>query len=409
MKFGLRNMRHLLSSAGNPERLFPSIHVAGTNGKGSTSAFIASILMEAGARTGLYTSPHLVRFSERIRINGREIPERRLVAYADRLREAIEDVRATFFETTTCIAFQYFADEGVDIAVIEAGLGGRLDSTNVLRPLVSVITNIGFDHTEILGKTLRSIAREKGGIIKRGIPCITGATDAGVLRTLEQIAASRGSRLYRARRVVRPTVTDGAVDFTGRAYALRRVRLGLEGRYQVSNASLALGAIKVVTGKAHRPLWLQNIGNDILRRGLNRVVQNTGMQGRLQKHGRYLLDVAHNPPGMGALVQSLEVRGLRNLVVVFGVMKDKDSFRMLETLVAIAATVIAVSPAMERSLDARTLYRRMVRMGIPAIYGGSVERGLKRARKMTHGTPIVVTGSHYVVGEALRFLGRKKA
>lgn len=153
MKFGLRNIRALLASAGHPERAFPSIHVAGTNGKGSTSAFLASVLREAGCRTGLYTSPHLIRFTERITVNGREIAQNRLAYYVAVLRPAIEKAGATFFEATTCVAFLYFADEGVDIAVVEAGLGGRLDATNVLRPLVSVITNVSFDHREFLGNT----------------------------------------------------------------------------------------------------------------------------------------------------------------------------------------------------------------------------------------------------------------
>ena len=406
MKFGLRNMEHLLEFVGNPERSFPSIHVAGTNGKGSTSAFLASILMEAGSRTGLYTSPHLVRFTERIRINGKEISDRRLVAFTDSLRPAIEDVRATFFEATTCIAFQYFADEDVDIAVVEAGLGGRLDSTNVLRPLVSVITNVGLDHTEILGKTLTAIAREKGGIIKPGVPCITGATDSKVLKTLGRIAASRGSLLYRGEKVVRSRVIRGRREFTSHSFALRNVQLGLNGQHQMTNACVALAVVDILRKQSDCPPHLRRIRNSAIRDGLKNVVGNTGLRGRLENAGGLLLDVAHNPPGIRALVQSL---GPKNLVVVFGVMKDKDSFRMLETLAQAASLIIAVAPKMERALNARTLYRRILGKGIPAAFGGSVSRGLVLANKMSHGIPILVTGSHYVVGEALRFLGRKKA
>lgn len=413
MKFGLRNMRYLLQSVGNPEKTFSSIHVVGTNGKGSTSAFLASILMEAGCRTGLYTSPHLVRFTERIRIDGKELSERSLVAYADALRPSIERVHATFFEATTCIAFQYFADRGVDIAVVEAGLGGRLDSTNVLMPLASVITNVGLEHTEILGKTVRAIAREKGGIIKPGIPCITASTDAGVLKTLEAIAASRGSPLVRAKRVVRSTISGkNRVAFTSRSFSLRNIDLGLGGEHQVTNAQLALATLHILRRRKGCPAEVYRIGSRILRRGLKNPVQNTGLRGRLEAVGGsrgYILDVAHNPPGIRALVQSLEKEGVKDIVIVFGVMKDKAYRQMIENMEGIASAIIAVAPKMKRALKAGRLFRHILSMGIPARYGGTVSQGMRIAKSVTHGSPSLVTGSHYVVGEALRFLGRKKA
>ncbi len=415
MKFGLRNMRYLLRSVGNPENSFPSIHVAGTNGKGSTSAFLASILMEAGCKAALYTSPHLVRFTERIRIDGREMSERRLVAYAAALRPAIEHVRATFFEATTCIAFRYFADEGVDIAVIEAGLGGRLDSTNVLLPLISVITNVGLDHTELLGRTIGAIAREKGGIIKRGIPCVTGSTDPDALKAFTRIAASRGTSLARAQRIVRCAVepNGGSAGFKSRSFSLSNVRLGLSGGHQVTNARVALAALDVVRRRRTCPTYLKKIGSAEVRRGLKNVTLNTGLRGRLETFDgphRYILDVAHNPPGVQCLVESLQSQGLKNLVVVFGVMKDKDSGGMLDELARIASVVIAVAPGMKRAVRPETLYHRILRNGIPVRYGGTVPRGLTIAEKLSRRTnPVLVTGSHYVVGEALRFLGRKKA
>src|SRR5512135_1725144 len=191
MKFGLRNIRNLLTFAGDPEAKFPSIHVAGTNGKGSTAAFLASAFMEAGYSTGLYTSPHLVRFTERITINGRQISEGRLAKYVGALRSAIEKTGATFFEATTCVAFQYFADEEVDIAIIEVGLGGRLDATNTLAPLACVITSIGFDHMEYLGPTIPSIAAEKGGIVKSRTPVVIGPIARSAERTISEIARKR--------------------------------------------------------------------------------------------------------------------------------------------------------------------------------------------------------------------------
>ena len=203
MKLGLRNVRTLVLAAGNPQRRFPSIHVAGTNGKGSTSSFIAACFTSAGYRTGLYTSPHLERFNERIRIDGLEIPDAEIVRLTRMLRPAIERTNATFFEATTVIAFSWFAREGVDVAVIETGLGGRLDATNVLKPMISVITNVALDHQEYLGNSLRMIAREKGGIIKPRTPVVTGSEDPDVIRVLKGIARKRSARFHLAGRVVR--------------------------------------------------------------------------------------------------------------------------------------------------------------------------------------------------------------
>ncbi|MBM2840837.1 MAG: Bifunctional folylpolyglutamate synthase/dihydrofolate synthase [Bacteroidetes bacterium] len=416
MKFGLHNIRYLLKSVHNPESRFYSIHVAGTNGKGSTSAFLASIAMEAGYKTGLYTSPHLIRFTERIRIDGKEIPEWRLVEYVKALRATIERIHATFFEATTCIAFQYFADEQVDIAVIEAGLGGRLDSTNVLMPMASVITNIGLDHTEILGKTISAIAREKGGIIKPRVPCVTATTDARAIGALQRIALNKGTSIQKAQRLVTLTV-DGKdksrVSFSSRSFSVRRVRLGLAGHHQFTNAQLALAALEATTRKPIYKSFNKRIGSKAIRRGLMNVARNTGLRGRLETYGsdpRYIMDVAHNPPGVRSLVDTLQSDGYKNLLVVFGVMKDKDFPRMVDELSRIAGSIIAVASKGKRSLSPQKLLAHVHSKKISAVLGGSVQAGLRAARKLSsRASPILVTGSHYVVGEALDFLTRKKA
>ncbi len=415
MKFGLRNMRHLLDSAGNPETRFASIHIAGTNGKGSTSAFLASIAMEAGYATALYTSPHLVRFTERIRINGREIPERRLVDYAKTLRQAIEEVHATFFEATTCIAFQYFADEGVDVAIVEAGLGGRLDSTNVLTPLASVITNVGLDHTDILGKTIRSIAKEKGGIIKPMTPLVTGSEDPKALKVFQRIAKINDSPFQKASNVVKQRVDSGSnrVSFQSRSFSIPSINLGLAGPHQFLNARLALATIQVLKNDPALRSNISRVNTASVRRGLINVVRNTGLHGRLETFGRkprYIMDVAHNPPGIRSLVNALRALGHKNLIVVFGVMKDKDYPAIVSQLKRIATAIVAVSPRVKRSLSARMLYRYIRSKGIQARLGGTVREGLKLAGKdVRHSEPIIVTGSHYVVGEALEFALRKRA
>lgn len=389
MKFGLRNIRALAQSVGNPHTTFPSIHVAGTNGKGSTSAFIASIFTESGYKTGLYTSPHLVRFTERIRINGIEIQEDRLVEYVKRLRPMIERLHATFFEATTCIAFQYFADECVDIAVIETGLGGRLDSTNIVHPLVSVITNVALDHQEYLGKTIAKIAREKAGIIKHGVPCITASEDEEALAILHRIAAKKGSQLIEARR-----------------YAMKNVKLGLAGEHQKRNAVLASIAVGSVMS---RYSFFPNLSNATARRGLMRVRQNTGIRGRLERVGkRFILDVAHNPDAIRRLMESLSRATRRNVTVVFGVMKDKEYASMIEPLARIAKRFITVAPTTKRALASKEVALLARRSCERTFDCGTVARGLKRARAVARGGTILVTGSNYVVGEALAELEKKK-
>jgi dihydrofolate synthase / folylpolyglutamate synthase len=406
MKLGLSNTRALLASMGRPQRAFPSIHIAGTNGKGSTSAFIASILQEAGFKTGLYTSPHLVRFSERIRINGKEIPEARLVAYAARLRPEIEIRRATFFEATTCIALKYFADEQVDVAVIETGLGGRFDATNVLTPLVSVITNISLEHTEILGDTVRAIAREKAGIIKRGVPVVTAAEDKEALGVFRKTARRRNALFILSRDLVRIEERNRAVILKIREKKPIKVRLGFRGPHQARNAALAVAALLSDRIRIGDALLKSVLGGKILQRGLTRVRTNTGLRGRMEQEqvgGKtFFLDVAHNPAGMETLSNAL--RGVRPAAVVFGMLRDKDAGAMLPQAAALGGRLVCVTAGTPRCLKSTVLVRKARKMGIDALDGGSVAAGVTMASRLP-GKTVVVCGSHYVVGPALEALG----
>jgi dihydrofolate synthase/folylpolyglutamate synthase len=414
MKFGLRNIRSLLAEGGHPERAFPTIHIAGTNGKGSTSSLIASAFAESGLRTGLYTSPHLLNFTERIRINGKEIQEARLVEYVRILRGAIEAHRATFFEATTCVAFLYFADEGVDVAVIEAGLGGRLDATNVLRPLVSVITNIGLEHTEYLGNTVAKIAREKGGIIKPGIPLVTATEDPAALRVLRAIATRKSAPFFRAQDLV--TVAPGP---RGKGYRLRsgRVRTPpivpvLAGRHQETNARLAFSAILLAGRRSGRAVTLPMPSPGCIARAFSRVTRNTGIRGRFQYVGRgtrVLIDVAHNPDGMKVLAATIRDLRRKPAVVVLGVMKDKEYREMLRVVAGVCPTIVAVAPRLDRALRPGKLVSAGKEMGIKVLLGGTVARGLAQARAIAGTGTVLVTGSHYVAGEALKALGGENA
>jgi dihydrofolate synthase / folylpolyglutamate synthase len=413
IKYGLRNIQKLLTACGNPERDFQSIHIAGTNGKGSTSTFLASMMQEAGYRTGLYTSPHLVKFTERIKINGVEIPEKRLVEYARQMRPLIEKNRATFFEATTCIAFRYFADEGIDIGIIETGLGGRLDATNVLVPLVSVITNVALDHMEYLGATIPAIAREKAGIIKRGVPVVTASTSDAALRVMRSVARKRGSSFFEIRKAMRIEVKgvregSAVVKMNTRGYKLASLRLGHKGQHQVANASIAVLAAEIAAKEGR----LDRITPAVMVRGLRNVVKNTGLEGRMQSliHNgvQVMLDVAHNPDGMKALADSLSARGAIYPVAVFGIVQDKNARAVLDELRRVAEFLVVVEPKTERARKAREIFDIATEQGIPAVLGGSVAKGLRLGLKRVRTKPraerrLLVAGSHYVVGEALLF------
>ena len=408
MKFGLRNTRLLLKTLGNPHRAFLSIHVAGTNGKGSTSAFLASILQEAGYRTGLYTSPHLLRFTERVRINGVEIPSARLIAYVKKLRPVIEETGATFFEATTAIAFRYFADEQIDIAVIETGLGGRLDATNLVLPLASVITSIGLDHREILGTTVRQIAEEKGGIIKRGRPVVSRVENRAAEAVLRRIARQRSSPFWRAKECApasgRREDEKMRIHFSGGLLAGQSVSIDLFGSHQVRNAQTAVATCSVLLDRGK----LREVTPAHVAQGLARVRKNTGIRGRFEiidrPGGRTIIDVAHNPEGIGALVRAVKAGGEHAAEIVFGVMADKEYRPMLRRLRAIGRHMVAVAPKGSRALGVEELAKEARKAGFTVSPAPSVARGVALARSRAGRKTVLVVGSHYLVAEALKGL-----
>jgi dihydrofolate synthase/folylpolyglutamate synthase len=410
MKLGLRNIKSLLRSVGNPQNRFPSVHIAGTNGKGSMAAMIASILQAAGYSVGLYTSPHLISFTERIKINGREIDERRVASYVRLLKPSIDELTATFFEATTAIAFLYFADEGADIGVIETGLGGRLDATNVLHPLLSVITNIGLEHTEHLGTTLPRIAREKAGIIKNAVPCLIGPMANAAWEVIERVAESRKARLLLATELAQCHLRSQS--FKGITLTLETrnalhdyLRVRLPGGFQAENARLAVLAADCLRELESK---FSTIVRDDIRSGLRDVRKNAGLRGRLETVGerpRIVIDVAHNRDAMDQLVNAIRNLLAKKVLIVFGVMKDKDYVGMLGQLKNIAREVIVVSPKIARALPLKDLHSEAVRVGLKASKGGTVKDGIIMAQKnASKFDTILITGSHYVVGEAIQFL-----
>ena len=409
IKVGLNNIRELLRCAGNRHDQFPCVHIAGTNGKGSTAAMIASILTASGYRTGLYTSPHLVRFNERVRIDGKEINDVDIVRHTKLLKGPIEKNKATFFEATTAIAFNYFAEQKVDIAVVETGLGGRLDATNVVNPIITIITNIGLEHVEYLGPTLAKIAFEKGGIIKPSVSCITGISSPEAIQVLRRIARSNDANLIEAGnvsslRIQENTLRGLKVSLQTKKTSYAGFSVSLPGGHQAQNLRLAILAVELLQNSRNFP----KISERTIVLGLSMVQRYARFRGRidvLSNQPLLIADVAHNPDGVDALVAALRKLIVGKVVLLFGVMKDKDYSAMIAAFRPMVRLGIAVSPAIDRSLESCAVVQEMQRFGVKAIDGKSVSNGIEVAlNEVREAETILLTGSHYVVGEAFRHL-----
>lgn len=383
----------MMEALGNPELKFKSIHVAGTNGKGSVSHFLASILQEAGYKVGLYTSPHLVDFRERIRINGEMIPQQEVVDFVERNRQLFADLKLSFFELTVGMAFDYFAQEKVDIAVVEVGMGGRLDSTNVILPELSVITNIGLDHTQFLGDTLEKIAVEKAGIIKEGVPVVVGETQPETEPVFRRIATERFA----------------PITFADQHYVvddISRYTEELTGEYQKKNIATVLEAVEVLNSCSRF-----SISNSQLQRGLSRVVTNTHLHGRWQTIATEPLTIcetAHNEPGIRAMMDKLKSMDFKQLHLVYGCVNDKDFRSILQLLVAqftssnFQFSFYFTQPSVPRRLPVADLQAAAGEMGIEGPGYGNVKEAIAAARKVAgHDDLVLVTGSIFLVADAL--------
>jgi dihydrofolate synthase / folylpolyglutamate synthase len=427
IKLGLDNITALLREFGNPHRAFPSIHIAGSNGKGSTAAFLSFILRESGLRTGLYTSPHLSDFSERIQINGRPIPTARIVSLTKKIRIHVaemerrgrfrpeegssrlppgmdpEKATLTFFEFTTAMMFLYFQEEKVDFAVIETGLGGRLDATNVVDPVAALITSISKEHSQYLGKSLLDIAGEKAGIIKPGRTLLTSATQPRVVALFQRRCGEAGAPILVWGKDFEAKERDpGIIHFRGRNHHWTKLRLGLPGGHQVRNAGLALGAVEVLAEGGYR------IEEEAIRRGL----AETRWPGRLELIGenqRILLDGAHNPEATGTLRKALEEGYPRKrLLLVLGIMADKNIPAMMADIVPLADSLYLTRARNERAASLDLLEAESSSYEKPCQTFTSVEEALIQA--LNHAGRedlIVVTGSLYIVGEARTHLLRQ--
>ncbi|MEW6375640.1 MAG: folylpolyglutamate synthase/dihydrofolate synthase family protein [Thermodesulfobacteriota bacterium] len=400
MIFGLTQVERILEAIGNPHREIQTIHIGGTNGKGSTAAITASILQREGYRVGLYTSPHLIRFTERIKVNEKEIEREEVATLTEWMRERIEAAGITppftFFDFTTAMALLYFKQKMVDVAVLEVGLGGRFDSTNVVDPLLSVITNIAKDHEEYLGRSILKIAKEKAGIIKQGRPLVTAATQPQALRLFSKTCREKGSPYFRVGKEFRYVqAEEGSFDYEGLHRKLWSLHLNLRGFHQIVNATTALGAMEVLEDLGYP------VSTDAMVEGL-KAVEWPGRLEMVYSSPKVVLDGAHNPAGALALKDSLEKEfQYQHLVLLIGIMKDKDVKSILHLLSPLADHIILTRPHNDRAAPPALLKKALGQNGKKAEIIEELKEAIDRGLSMTAAEDLLcITGSLYTVGEA---------
>lgn len=414
IKLGLANTNRLMQLLGHPQKSFRSIHVAGTNGKGSTASAIASILHATGLKVGLFTSPHLVSFTERIKINNLQISESDVIKLACKVRQVTDsdDLNPTFFEFITAMAFYYFSINSVDWAVIETGMGGRLDATNIVSPDITIITNISLDHSEFLGMGISEIAFEKAGIIKPHIPVVTAADIPDAINRLSDTAKSKKSELHLYNREFRGSLTsmnDQCITFDYQGYnSYENLSAPVTGQYQLYNTCLAIRASEI----------LSQSGLSVTDASVRTGLQNLSLEGRLEWFSHtppIILDGAHNAEAANSLATSIrEIFSDKKIIVIAGIMDDKDIKGILKPLIQIADSLIltkakydrAASPEKLREIISEITKSDMHEVTGSTIYTGSITEAVHTAKKLCKdNTIILITGSFYTTGEAKEILG----
>jgi len=408
-KANLDNTHKLDAHFGHPHRRFKTIHVAGTNGKGSVSHMLAAVFIKAGYKTGLYTSPHLLDFRERIRINGNMIPEEEVTHFVNSNQDIIKELTPSFFEMTVAMAFDYFAREDVEIAIIETGMGGRLDSTNILLPILTIITNISMDHSQFLGDSPTVIAVEKGGIIKEGIPLVLGQSSRDTAEVLLRMAEEKGARVKLALQAF-PTLfhtlnPDGTANFSLRNTEedlVETYTCDLSGHYQQENISTTLTALALL-GEMKWKLPASQV-----REGLKEVAAITGLMGRWQTvraNPRSICDTAHNAAGISAVIEQIKQIPWKNLHIIWGMVNDKEIDSILPLLPGEASYYFTPS-SVPRTLDAHILQAKAAGHGLTGEAYESVAKAYHAAQERAGKDDLIFTGgSTFVVADLLESLG----
>ncbi len=407
-KANLDNTLALSQHLGKPETKFRSIHIAGTNGKGSVANMLASVLQQQGYKTGLATSPHLKDFRERIRINGQMIPKREVASFIGQHRSFFERLNPSFFEITIALTFDYFARQQVEIAVIETGLGGRLDSTNIVSPEICIITNIGLDHMNLLGDTLPKIAAEKAGVIKEGVPVVIGKYQPEIHHVFEEVAAGKNAPLFLAKDYFETAFAEikeyqgqplQYITFKSPSGERKTLATDLMGSYQEENLAAVLTAVELLNRGGG-----VSVSDNALREGLCRVQQNTGFKGRwlqIGKRPRIIVDTGHNADGLQQVIKQLSKLNFEKLHIVLGMVDDKDITGVL-SLFPQTAQYYFCKPDVPRGLDAQKLGAKALEHGLYGETFTSVKMALQAAKGRASARDLIfVGGSTFVVAEVV--------
>ena len=403
-KKDLTNIKLLCNNLENPQNKFKSVHIAGTNGKGSVSHTLASVLQTAGYKVGLYTSPHLKDFKERIRINGKMISENDVVNFVKENKSIFEEIKPSFFEMTVAMAFKYFAENKVDIAIIETGLGGRLDSTNIITPILSVITNISFDHTQFLGNTIKKIALEKAGIIKGNIPVVIGETHEESSKVFLEIAKNNNSKIYFADKEYRIDYSMLSEDYKQifnvekqNKIIYKGLKTDLLGLYQKKNVISSLKAIDIISKE-------YKISKENIYNGLLNVQKNTGFAGRwniLEYNPLIVADTGHNIAGINEVINQLKATAYKKLHFIYGCVNDKDIDNILELLPK-DAIYYFTEAKIPRALDAKKLQKKARAYNLFGEVFNNTNNALKKAKKNADKMDLIlIGGSTFIVAELI--------
>ncbi len=401
---GLDRISGVLAAMGNPHEDYPIVHIAGTNGKGSTASFLAAILTAYGKRVGLHTSPHLMHMAERLRIDGRPADESWIAARVARYRAVFDLHQVSFFEAMVALSLLYFAEQAVDLAVVEVGLGGRLDATNIVSPVLAIITSIGLDHTQILGNSIRDIAREKAGIIKQGVPVFSGVVQADAASEIKKSAVLHASTMTAVDDAVAWHAVDGRsavthINAVTQSQQYSNLYVSLPGEHQARNALLALMAAEFLLPAGGRR-------NQAIMRGLAETPALSGLRGRMEvvaEEPLVVLDVGHNTEGLTAALKHMSRAAGENegqLFVMFGTMRDKDVEQMAKQLAAIGALVFAPPIQSDRALPPKELAQLLRSQNVACTCVESVEKGLSRFyEQATSKDGLLIVGSHFLVAQ----------
>ncbi|MFA5404213.1 MAG: folylpolyglutamate synthase/dihydrofolate synthase family protein [Ignavibacteria bacterium] len=407
IKYDLKNIRKILDYLSNPEKKFKSIHIAGTNGKGSVASIINSVLIEYGYKTGLYTSPHILDFRERILINGKMINKDYILDFTNRLYNLFEEIKPSFFEATTAMAFEHFAKQKVDYAVIESGLGGRLDSTNILKPEISIITGISIDHTEYLGNSIEKIAGEKAGIVKKNIPCVIGKMGSIAKKVIREKCKEKNSEVFYAKELWNAKIIKYSEDFMEINVNENKderniicIMYPVIGKYQIDNVKTAFTSLDLL-GKINGITFSE----EVISNGFKNVLRNTKFYGRFQKlrdNPKVIIDVSHNVQGIKNIRDNLKFFKFKKLYVIFGMMKDKEYAKCLNELEKINAIIILTKPDYKRAEEPEILFKSVKNKGKFYI-AENINTAYKNVKKIANKNDLIlITGSFFLASDFLK-------